>query len=220
MTSQCHNDVPREPDVQRDPDMPRQGGARQTASAERLLDAARDSILSVGWKRTSLTEVARRAGLSRMTVYRTYPDMASLFGDLMTREWADVVTAVLHDGQDGRDDSWPERLAAAVVGTVGALREDELFQRIVDVDPELLLPYLLDRRGRSQEALLDLLATRIADGQRAGGLRGGDPAVQARALVLAAHGYLLSARTMTDDSVTVADLDAELAESVRRYLAP
>ena len=34
------------------------------------LDAARACILDVGWRRTTLTEVARRAGVSRMTIYR------------------------------------------------------------------------------------------------------------------------------------------------------
>src|SRR5215210_7316260 len=56
------------------------------------LDAARDCILDVGWRRTTLTEVARRAGVSRMTIYRTWADMPTLLGDLMTREWAGVVT--------------------------------------------------------------------------------------------------------------------------------
>jgi AcrR family transcriptional regulator len=32
------------------------------------LDAARACILDVGWRRTTLTEVARRAGVSRMTI--------------------------------------------------------------------------------------------------------------------------------------------------------
>src|SRR6187200_1002769 len=55
------------------------------------LDAARDCILDVGWRRTTLTEVARRAGVSRMTIYRTWADMPTLLGDLMTREWGGVV---------------------------------------------------------------------------------------------------------------------------------
>src|ERR1044072_2217411 len=55
------------------------------------LDAARDCILDVGWRRTTLTEVASRAGVSRMTIYRTWSDMPQLLGDLMTREWGAVV---------------------------------------------------------------------------------------------------------------------------------
>ncbi len=185
--------------------------------ADRLLDAARESILSVGWKRTTLTDVANRAGVSRMTVYRTYPDKPTLFGDLMTREWSEVV-AVVATEDPGL--GWPERIAARLVGTVTALRGNDLLRRIVDVDPDLLLPYLLDRRGRSQEAVLDLLADRIAEGQAEGGLRRGDPVLLTRAIVLAAHGFVLSAHTMADDDVAQASLDEELAELVRRYLAP
>src|SRR3954466_3867738 len=65
--------------------------ARQADSADLALDAARDCILAVGWSRTTLTEVARRAGVSRMTIYRRWPDMRALLGDLMTREWSGLV---------------------------------------------------------------------------------------------------------------------------------
>ena len=187
------------------------------AMADRLLDAARESILSVGWKRTTLTDVARRAGVSRMTVYRTYPDMPTLFGDLMTREWAQVVPAGV--APQSRTGEWAELIAAQIVGAVAALRDNDLFRRIVDVDPELLLPYLLDRRGRSQDAVLDLLTDGIVEAQAAGGVRDGDPVLLARGVVLAAHGFLLSASTMVDDQVGLAALDRELAEVVRRYLA-
>ena len=54
------------------------------------LDAARACILDVGWRRTTLTEVAKRAGVSRMTIYRAWSDMGSLLGDLMTREWVGI----------------------------------------------------------------------------------------------------------------------------------
>jgi AcrR family transcriptional regulator len=58
---------------------------------DRLLDAARESILAVGWRRATLTDVARRAGVSRMTVYRRWPAMRTLLGDLLVREWGAVV---------------------------------------------------------------------------------------------------------------------------------
>lgn len=184
-----------------------------------ILDAAREVIITVGWKRATLTDVARRADLSRMTVYRAYPDMQSILADLMTREWVgeidDVVTAI-----DGTDDDWADMIARRFSGAVAALRDNELFRRIVDVDPEQLLPYLIDRRGRSQDAILDGLASRIADSQVTGQVRSGDPMLLARSLVLAAHGFAISAHTMADDGLTPTDLDAELTTLVRRYLAP
>lgn len=186
-------------------------------TSPRLLDAARESILSVGWRRTTLTDVARRAGVSRMTVYRAYPDMPALLSDLLTREWAEVVAAV--EADVGTGGPAVPAVAARLVAAVGALRTNALFRRIVDVDPELLLPYLLDRRGRSQDAVLEMLAERIAAAQAAGEVRAGDPHLLARTVVLAAHGFLFSAGTMADEQRPVGALDDELRALVERYLS-
>lgn len=190
----------------------------EAPTADRLLAAARACVLDVGWKRTTLTDVANRAGVSRMTVYRTYVDMDSLFGDLMTREWAEVVASVV--ATDDADAAWPDRIATGVAKSVTALRDDALLRRMVDVDPEWLLRYLLNRRGRSQDAVLDMLAGQITQGQADGSLRAGDPVLLARSIVLTAQGFLFSSHTMTDGTVTHADLDHELAELVRRFLTP
>lgn len=181
------------------------------------LDAARDCILDVGWRRTTLTEVARRAGVSRMTIYRTWADMPTLLGDLMTREWAGVVTT-----QVAASDSSTslERIAQGIVGTVRALRDNELFVRIVELDPELILPYLFSRRGRSQDLILAITVGAIEDGQADGSVRAGDPAVMARAVLLAVHGFVLSVHTMADGGVRVDDLDAELTTLLTRSLTP
>jgi AcrR family transcriptional regulator len=179
------------------------------------LDAARACILDVGWRRTTLTEVARRAGVSRMTIYRTWSDMPQLLGDLMTREWGELVSPtqelLVPD---------PGQVADGVLRAVKVLRDNELFVRIVELDPELILPYLLARRGRSQELIIGLLVAVIEAGQNAGTVRAGDPTTIARGIVLAAHGFVLSAHTMADDAVTVDALDAELRLLIERTLLP
>ena len=181
------------------------------------LDAARDCILDVGWRRTTLTEVARRAGVSRMTIYRTWSDMPRLLGDLMTREWGNVVAAITDGPSAG---SPADRLVTALVGGVRALRDNELFVRIVELDPELLLPYLLARRGRSQDAILGLVEEWVRAGQQTGDVRSGDPVAIARGLVLTTHGFVLSSHTMVDDSVSEEALDAELVAVLTRALTP
>jgi len=186
------------------------------------LDAARACILDVGWRRTTLTEVARRAGVSRMTIYRAWPDMPTVLGDLMTREWGEVVARAVGEA-DAALPGTPtaaDRLVAEVVATTRALRENELFVRIVELDAELLLPYLLTRRGRSQQAIAELTAGRIQEGQAEGSIRAGSPVTMARALLLAAHGFVLSAHTMVDDDVSEDDLDTELEQVVRRAVTP
>jgi AcrR family transcriptional regulator len=208
MTSLRHNDEPPE--------------RREDA----YLDAARACILDVGWRRTTLTEVARRAGVSRMTIYRTWSDMPQLLADLMTREWGTVVAAAMAAGRGTRVtlDSgaavYVDGLVGRIVATVRALRENELFVRIVELDPELLLPYLLARRGRSQDAILGRLVPAVRAGQAAGAVRAGSPVTIARGLLLAAHGFVLSAQTMVDDEVTEDALDAELAHLLTRSLLP
>src|SRR3954469_17467761 len=90
-------------------------------SRDLYLDAARDCILDVGWRRTTLTEVARRAGVSRMTIYRSWADMPQLLSDLMTREWGSVVADSL--AEEDPDTPTVERLVGDIVGTVKRLRE-------------------------------------------------------------------------------------------------
>ncbi|MFL6156052.1 MAG: TetR/AcrR family transcriptional regulator [Marmoricola sp.] len=184
----------------------------ERSTEDLALDAAREAILAVGWSRTTLTDIARRAGLSRMTLYRRWPEMNALLGDLMTREWDGLVT--LPTGTDPR-----AALIDGVVSTVAALRGNELFTRIVELDPQMLLPYLLERTGRSQDHVLALLVLGITVGQEAGAVRAGDPHLIARSVLLAAHGFTLSAQTMTSEELAVTDLDTELALLLDRYLA-
>ncbi len=191
---------------------------RHNTVRDGYLDAARACILDVGWRRTTLTEVARRAGVSRMTIYRTWSDMPQLLGDLMTREWGSVVAGTLARADPTGDAV--TALTRGLVATVAELRENELFVRIVELDPELLLPYLLSRRGRSQQALLELVRDRIAAGQREGAIRAGDPDAIARTLLLASHGFVFSVQTMVDDDVPIDALDAELTTLVERLLQP
>lgn len=184
-----------------------------------VLDAARDCVLAVGVRRTTLTDVARRAGVSRMTIYRRWPDVRTLVADLMTREWADVVSCVAPP-----EDGSPVRSGAvsALVAGVGALRAHPLFHKIMEVDPEVLLPYILQRRGTSQEAMLRALETTLRAGHRDGSVRPGHPARQARSVLLVLQSFAMSGHTMTDDdpALSAAAFDDELRQILERYLTP
>jgi AcrR family transcriptional regulator len=189
--------------------------AIEAPAADLALDAARAAILDVGWSRTTLTDIARRAGVSRMTIYRRWPDMGALLGDLMTREW----TGIVHVEPTGSGSAL-DRIVRNAVETVRAVRANPLFARIIELDPERLLPYLLERPGRSQALVLTAVVDQVKAGQAAGEVRAGDPHLLARSLVLACHGFTLSARTMTRPGVSVASLDEELTRMLESYLRP
>jgi AcrR family transcriptional regulator len=191
------------------------------SDSDPILDAVRERVLAVGVRRTTLTDVARRAGVSRMTLYRRWPDVRSLVGDLMTREWIDVATAAMPERRPGRRTRpW---IVDGLVAGVEAFRAHPLFCKIVDVDPELLLPYVLDRRGASQDALLGLLADALREGHTDGSVRRAPVERQARSLLLIVQSFTLSLRTMTEeedaDLTSAAFLD-ELRLVLERTLTP
>lgn len=186
-----------------------------------MLDAVRDCVLAVGVRRTTLTDVARRAGVSRMTLYRRWPDVRTLVGDLMTREWIAIATGAMPERRPGT--STRALLVDGLVAGVAAFRAHPLFQKIVDVDPELLLPYVLDRRGASQEALLGLLADALHEGHADGSVRPDHAGRQARALLLLVQSYTLSLRTMTDEEdpeLSTGAFLTELRTTLERTLTP
>ncbi|MFD9003055.1 TetR/AcrR family transcriptional regulator [Streptomyces sp. NPDC059582] len=186
-----------------------------------VLDAARDCVLAFGVRRTTLTDVARRAGVSRMTLYRRWPDVRSLVGDLMTREWIDVAGRAMPQRRPGRD--MRGLIVDGLVAGVEAFRAHPLFRKIIDVDPELLLTYVLDRRGASQEALLGLLADALAEGHADGSVRRTHTDRQARAVLLVVQSFTLSLRTMTDEDDPELDGSAfldELRTLLERTLKP
>ncbi|WP_432175377.1 TetR/AcrR family transcriptional regulator [Streptomyces sp. Tue6028] len=191
------------------------------SDSDPVLDAVRDCVLAVGVRRTTLTDVARRAGVSRMTLYRRWPDVRSLVGDLMTREWIDVATEAMPRRRPDRE--MRGLIVDGLVSGVAAFRDHPLFRKIIDVDPELLLPYVLDRRGASQDALLDLLAEALCEGHADGSVRQAPVTRQARSVLLVVQSFTLSLRTMTDEDdpelTGTAFLD-ELRTLLERTLTP
>jgi AcrR family transcriptional regulator len=185
---------------------------------EAVLDAAAASLLAVGVRRTTLTGVARRAGVSRMSLYRRWPDLRSLVGDVMTREWTRVVTAAAGTaGAAATPDLPTGSLTDHIVATVLEFRANPLFRKIVETDPELLVPYVLDRRGATQQLIVELLAGQLADGQANGTVRAGDPAAQARMVLLTAQSFVLSADAL-GAGVPLEALTAELRRMLAGYL--
>ncbi|MEU7819685.1 TetR/AcrR family transcriptional regulator [Catellatospora sp. NPDC049133] len=183
-----------------------------------VLDAARDCVLAYGVRRTTVTDVARRAGVSRMSVYRRWPDVQSLVADLMSREWHRVIVDAARQAA-AADGPLRARLVTQSVTAAATLRVHPLLRKILEVDPEILLPYMLDRRGAGQEEMLGFLIEMIAAGQAEGSVRAGDPARLARAVLLTAQSFVLSVATVTDGH-TPSDLDAELTLLLDRYLSP
>src|ERR1700676_1795095 len=141
----------------------------QRHSDAALLNAARACVAERGISRTTVSDVARRAGSSRMTVYRTFPDAATLWSTLLTREIGTIVADA-----EAAAASLPtarERLIEATATAVAALRSDPVIRRLIELDGERLLPSLTVRRGHAQEIALAAVREHIAAGRRDGSIR-------------------------------------------------
>jgi AcrR family transcriptional regulator len=180
---------------------------------DRLLDAARECVLAVGVRRTTVTDVARRARVSRMTLYRRFPDLEGVLSALMTREFGRVVAQAAEraEGATAR-----ERVVAMVVHGARSLAEDPLFVRLLDVDPELLLPYVTQRLGGMQKMAVAAGAQALAvpDGSVRTDV---SPAVLSAGIELIARGFVLAAHAELEPEL---DLWTELGRAIDGYLRP
>lgn len=183
---------------------------------ERILDAAYELFLAIGMRRMTMADVARLAGVSRATLYRRWNGVNELVAALMTREWGRLGTVPLYAGAP----NVRERLVDELVRLAGELRAHPLLRKIIDVDPEILLPYLLQRRGRNTNSQLGTLERAIEAGAADGSIRPGDPVVRAQAVLLTAWSFVLTGPVFAESDTAVDALDEQLRELLERYLAP
>jgi AcrR family transcriptional regulator len=181
-------------------------------TTQKILDAARASVLAFGVRRTTLADIARRAGVSRMTVYRRYPDAEALLRDLMTRELGGLLAE-----SEGEPSDAP--FARRVAGAVIAMREHELLRKVMDAEPELLIPYVTDRMGATQQIAFDVARRAIEQGQAEGTVRSGDPAMLAQMIILIVQSFVFSAG-INEDAVPAGELLGQLEDLLGRALAP
>ena len=179
----------------------------------RILDAAAACILAYGVERTTLTEIARRARVSRPTIYRRWPDIRWVIAELLTLRIAGVLDAV-PDAGAGR-----EAMVARVVAVAQHLRGDEVVMSVIHNAPNIAITYITSRLGTSQQILVDALAEAIKSGQSEGSIRAGDAHQMAAMCLLITQSTIQSAQ-MVADLLDAESLDAELAHSLNGYLKP
>ena len=173
----------------------------------RILDAAAACILAYGVERTTLTEIARRARVSRPTIYRRWPDIRWVIAELMTLRIAGVLEAIPDTGA-GR-----EALVVRVVAVAQHLRGDEVVMSVIHNAPNIAITYITNRLGTSQQILVDALAEAIKAGQSEGSIRAGDARQMAAMCLLITQSAIQSAQ-MVAELLDPESLDVELAHSL------
>ncbi|MEU1505557.1 TetR/AcrR family transcriptional regulator [Kitasatospora sp. NPDC005748] len=188
--------------------------AEPRSTDDAILDAAAELIVHLGVRRTQLAEIARRAGVSRPTVYRRWPDVRAVIGALLTREILATQATVPLVGEDR---------AAFVEGVVEVavrLRDHPVLAALLrSADSDALFEYVVERLGTSQLGLLEALRRGIEQGQAHGSVRAGEPVELAAMVLLIAQSTVQSHR-MVAQLLPEAAWRRELARALNGYLAP
>ena len=183
------------------------------AIGDRILDAAAYCVVAFGVDRVTLAEIARRARVSRPTVYRRWPDIRSVLAALLTARIVAALDAVPSAGTDRT------AVVQRILDVGNQLRGDEVVMSVLRQAPELTMVYLTERLGTSQEILVDTLAADIRLAQQSGSVRPGEPRQLAAMCLLVARSTIQSGQIVAEMLDTRA-LDAELAHCLNGYLKP
>jgi AcrR family transcriptional regulator len=112
----------------------------QPTVREQIVQAALETAADHGIARLSIGDVARRAGLSRQTLYRHFPSKDALVATVVLGEAAKLVgeiaraAAALDDPLDA--------LRAAMLAALVGLRSHPLLDRLLGTEPDALVPIL------------------------------------------------------------------------------
>lgn len=179
------------------------GDSAGESTRERIIAAALRQCEQVGLRRTTVEDVARRAQLARVTIYRHFPTKDALVQAVIlqqTQRFFDTLDSVLA-GCSSADESVVEGFAFAL-DYVG---EHRLLKRLLETEPETLLPYLV---GNSP--LVTAARERVAEriDREFGTPSGGDSAAIAELIVRFVLSLVVSPETV---------LGLDSAEGRRRF---
>jgi TetR/AcrR family transcriptional regulator, repressor for uid operon len=177
----------------------------------RILRAAVEQFVDVGIRRSTVSDVARRAGLSRVTVYRRFPRKADLIQAVVLAELRRFL-AELDAAVAGLEAA--ERLVEGFVVTVRAIRSHPLLGRLLGTEPEALLPLVTVEFGPYLALARHVLAERAIRDRVAL-----PPGIDAEALAELCVRLGVS-HLLTRDTCVPLDTDEQVRAYAARYLAP
>jgi TetR/AcrR family transcriptional regulator, repressor for uid operon len=185
----------------------------EDALFDRVAAAALDEFAEHGIRRTSMEDVARRAGLSRMTVFRRFASKQRLVEVVIARE--------VHRGMQELDLLWEgaetleDRLIAGFEFAGRYVRGHPLFDRLLRSEPEVLLPPLTLDGGPVLELYRSLIAHRLQAEVNAG--RATTPDIDGAAEVIA---RLAISLLLTRDGIITLDDPQSVHRLVNLTLLP
>jgi AcrR family transcriptional regulator len=182
-------------------------------ASERILDAALAHVAAYGMRRLTIDEVAARAHVGRMTVYRRFGDKESLLDALAVREARRCLAEL--DAASPPDAPISEQVAEGFVASLRIAREHPLLNRLASHEPEAVLEALTANEAATFALMRAYLTQRLLAAQSAGSLGEVDVEQAAELIVRLMVSFVLIQET----ALPLDDPDAA-RQIARRLIAP
>ncbi|MFD8530091.1 TetR/AcrR family transcriptional regulator [Streptosporangium canum] len=180
----------------------------------RILDAAYEQFCRMGIRRSTMEDVARRAGVSRITVYRRFATKDALVEHVVRREFRRYFDRFLIDIEQARTAA--DRVVLGFVSSLRAIRRNPLIGGLITAEPDLLVPSMVNDGGRTLATVRQFVAGQLRREQHAGNVSSDlDTDLAAELMVRISASFLTIPSHVID-----LDDDEQLAGVARRFLVP
>jgi AcrR family transcriptional regulator len=183
-------------------------------TSERILDAALELCAESGVRNLTMDDVADRAGVGRMTVYRRFGSRERLEETLAVREARRCLAELDSTVDPGAPVA--DQIAQGMLTSLRLIREHPLLDRMSRVEPAAALAALTSQGAAVFAMSRAFVAARIAESQREGQVRQDlDPEQAAEILIRISFSFLL-----IPQSALPLDDDERMREVAREMVAP
>jgi AcrR family transcriptional regulator len=183
-------------------------------TSAKLLDAAYEQFCRMGIKRSTMADVARLAGVSRITVYRRFATKDQLVEQVVRREFRRYFDRFIVDVQEA--ETVADRVVVGFASSLRAIRHNRLIGGLMAVEPDAVVPSMTSDGGRTLAVVRQFVASRLAQEQRAGNIADDvEVDLVAEMMVRVSASFLVIPSHVID-----LDDDEQVRALARRFLVP
>lgn len=132
----------------------------------RVLDGAYEQFCRMGIRRSTMEDVAKRAGVSRITVYRRFATKDALVEHVVRREFRRYFDQFLLDIEPATTAA--DRVVLGFASALRAIRHNRLIGGLMAVEPDVLVPSMISDGGQTHAAVQRFVAGQLHREQAAG----------------------------------------------------
>jgi AcrR family transcriptional regulator len=179
----------------------------------RILDAAFEQFCLIGIRRSSMEDVARRAKVGRVTIYRRFESKDKLVSALLWRETRTAIAKVAAAVKDVADVE--ARFVEGFVAGMSAIRRHPLIMAMLATEPETALPLLTIKASGGLELARSFMADEVRRARADLGMPDSDAEQVAEIFARLTHSLVL-----TPETCLPLDDDAKARDFARRHIVP